>query len=149
MPCLRQACNCHLCTCCCCLQTTVACKQSKLLQQAHVALHHLLPDTSNLELLQSTVFVWLVLDVCHLMAAAEQDAGDSAFWSAKVGNTRPDDEGTNSTGSSRVAPDVSSGPAQAVLLVPVQMTAGAGECVQHVVGAWLQSILRKYAIARA
>lgn len=40
---------------------------------------------------------------------------------------------------------MSAEPGQAVLLVPVNMTAGAGECVQHVVGAWLQSILRKYA----
>jgi len=32
---------------------------------------------------------------------------------------------------------------QAVLVVPVHTTAGAGECLQHLIGAWLQSILRK------
>lgn len=79
------------------------------------------------------------------MIAAKQDQGESTMWSAKVGNTRPDDEGTKMAGSSPVAPAASAGPTQAVLLVPVQMTAGAGECVQHLVGAWLQSILRKYA----
>lgn len=68
------------------------------------------------------------------------------LWSAKVGSTNAEQEGNGGVGSSSmVALDTSGEPKQAVLLLPVNMTATAGECVQHVVGAWLQSILRKYA----
>jgi len=65
------------------------------------------------------------------------------LWSAKVGNTRVEEEGGKTAGSSRGTTVSQAEPKQAVLLVPVQMTAGAGDCVQHLVGAWLQSILRK------
>lgn len=81
-----------------------------------------------------------------LWAAGKQAAGDSVLWSAKVGSTKAEQEGSGAAGSSSmVALDTSAEPKQAVLLLPVNMTASAGECVQHVVGAWLQSILRKYA----
>lgn len=82
-----------------------------------------------------------------LWAAAKQGTRDSTLWSAKVGSTKAEAEGVGDAGSSSsrgVAPDSSGEPKQAVLLLPVSVTATAGECVQHVVGAWLQSILRKY-----
>ena len=80
------------------------------------------------------------LAVC---AAAKQGAGSSSLWSARVGSTKVEQEGSGVAGSSRAPPDRGGAPQQAVLLLPVTETAPAGECVQHVVGAWLQSILRK------
>ena len=78
-----------------------------------------------------------------LWAAGKQATGDTVLWSAKVGSTKAEQEGSGGAGS-MVASDTSGEPKQAVLLLPVNMTATAGECVHHVVGAWLQSILRKY-----
>ena len=78
------------------------------------------------------------------MYAVTHEADGSVLWSAKVGNTSPEEDGGKTQGSSRTGTDTSAGFKQAVLLVPVNMTASAGDCVQHVIGAWLQSILRKY-----
>lgn len=83
-----------------------------------------------------------------MWAAGRHAAGDSIRWSAKVGSTNAEQEGSGGAGSSSiVASHIPGEPKQAVLLLPVNMTATAGECMQHVVGAWLQSILRKYAQA--
>jgi len=60
-----------------------------------------------------------------------------------VGSTRADEEGGRSAGRSTSHADPQGEVKQAVLVVPVHMTAGAGECLQHLIGAWLQSILRK------
>ena len=72
-----------------------------------------------------------------------QGSSAETLWSAKVGNTRAEEEGGAGAGSSKPLSASLGEARQAVLLVPVHMTAGAGECVQHLLGAWLQSILRK------
>lgn len=63
------------------------------------------------------------------------------FWSAKVGNTRAQEEG-QAGGSSQAEPSLGE-PKQAVLLVPVHSSQPADQCLLQLVGAWLQSILRK------
>lgn len=88
----------------------------------------------------------MMLNSLAVWAAVKQDVGSSILWSARVGSTRADQEGSGGAGSSRGPPDRGAAPQQAVLLVPVTETAPAGECLQHVVGAWLQSILRKYVL---
>lgn len=81
--------------------------------------------------------------LCDPTVKNAEGSSAETLWSAKVGNTRAEDEGGAGAGSSKPV-GASLGEAwQAVLLVPVHMTAGAGECVQHLIGAWLQSILRK------
>ena len=82
------------------------------------------------------------------MFADSQESGGPILWSAKVGSTRPQEKagkGSSSCRSVAAAPlGEGEGEAkQAALLVPVHVTAGAGEWVQRLVGAWLQSILRK------
>ena len=79
----------------------------------------------------------------RVCAADTNSSSGKTLWSAKVGNTRAEDEGGKNAGSSKTMSASQAEPKQAVLLVPVHMTAGAGDCVQHLVGAWLQSILRK------
>lgn len=88
----------------------------------------------------------MTLQSLAVWAAVKQEAGSSALWSARVGSTRADQEGSGGAGSSRAPPDRGGAPQQAVLLMRVSETAPPGECLQHVVGAWLQSILRKYAL---
>lgn len=97
---------------------------------------------------KTAAFQYIPVSIMHyvLWAAGKQAAGNSVLWSAKVGSTKAEQEGSGGAGSSSMAASNTLGePKQAVLLLPVNMTATAGECVQHVVGAWLQSILRKYA----
>lgn len=87
--------------------------------------------------------------VTAVWAAAKEGVGSSFMWSAKVGRTKAEQEGSRGAGSSSVPLDrrgEGGDPQQAVLLVPISETAPAGECVQHLVGAWLQAILRKYAL---
>ncbi|DBA95921.1 TPA: hypothetical protein ACH3X1_001448 [Trebouxia sp. C0004] len=105
----------------------------------HALLHSLMQTTSLLAALRSIV--------AGGNRPAVQDAHETsgeAFWSAKVGSTRAEDEGGRSAGRGKSHADSQGEVKQAVLVVPVHMTAGAGECLQHLVGAWLQSILRKF-----
>ena len=78
-----------------------------------------------------------------LISADKHESNEEILWSAKVGNTKAEDQDNRNASSSQTSTIAEAEPKQAVLLIPVHTTAGAGECVQHLVGAWLQSILRK------
>lgn len=64
------------------------------------------------------------------------------FWSAQVGNSQVQDEGQAGASSRPAAPSLGQ-LKQAVLLLPVNVALPADQCLLQLIGAWLQSILRK------